>query len=65
MYLLFRLSGLLALLGLLGAAVTGLGGAILRRLVDPRRILRLHRALGILGVIGGLVHGAIYWTQFR
>ncbi len=62
---LFRLSGAAAVFFLLTAAASGFWGARLRKAMSPQMVMKLHRGLGIAGVLSGMIHGLIYWLFLR
>ncbi len=61
----FRLSGAAAGFFLVAAAATGFWGARLRRVLNPKAVMTLHRALGLAGVFSGAVHGLVYYLFLR
>ena len=61
----FRLSGAAAGFFLITAAATGFWGARLRRVLNPKAVMTLHRALGLAGVFSGAVHGLVYYLFLR
>jgi hypothetical protein len=62
---LFRISGAAAVFFLLTAAASGFWGAKLRKILSPQVAMKLHRGLGIAGVLSGMAHGLIYWLFLR
>lgn len=62
---LFRVSGAAAVFFLLTAAASGFWGAKLRGLMSPQAVMKLHRGLGLAGVLSGAVHGLLYWLFLR
>ena len=61
----FRLSGAAAGFFLITAAATGFWGARLRRVLNPKTVMTLHRTLGLAGVFSGVVHGLVYYLFLR
>jgi hypothetical protein len=53
---LFEIGGQAAILGCVGAGITGFFGPALRRRFGGPPVLRLHRAFGLLALGGGLLH---------
>lgn len=62
---LFRVSGAAAVFFLLTAAASGFWGSKLRGVMSPQAVMKLHRGLGLAGVLSGAVHGLIYWLFLR
>lgn len=65
LYALFRISGAAAVFFLLTAAASGFWGAGLRKFMSPQSAMKLHRGLGLAGVLSGAVHGLVYWLFLR
>lgn len=65
LYFLFRVSGAAAVFFLVTAAATGFWGSKLRRVMSPQAVMKLHRGLGLAGVLAGIVHGLIYWLLLK
>ena len=61
----FRLSGAAAGFFLVAAATTGFWGARLRRVLNPKTVMTLHRTLGLAGMFSGVVHGLVYYFFLR
>jgi hypothetical protein len=65
LYALFRISGAAAVFFLLTAAASGFWGSALRKRMTPQSVMKLHRGLGLAGVLSGAVHALIYWLFLR
>ncbi len=65
LYALFRISGAAAVFFLMTAAASGFWGSALRKHMSPQSAMRLHRGLGLAGVLSGVIHGLIYWLFLR
>ena len=60
-----RLSGAAAGFFLVAAAATGVWGARLRGVLNPKTVMTLHRTLGLAGMFSGVVHGLVYYFFLR
>jgi len=65
LYALFRISGAAAVFFLLTAAASGFWGSAVRKRLGPQGTMKLHRGLGLAGVLSGAVHALIYWVFLR
>lgn len=65
LYALFRISGAAAVFFLLTAAASGFWGSAVRKRLGPQGAMKLHRGLGLAGVLSGAVHSLIYWVFLR
>jgi hypothetical protein len=65
LYALFRISGAAAVFFLLTAAASGFWGSAVRKRLGPQGAMKLHRGLGLAGVLSGAVHALIYWGFLR
>jgi len=65
LYALFRISGAAAVFFLLTAAASGFWGSAVRKRLGPQGAMKLHRGLGLGGVLSGAVHALIYWVFLR
>lgn len=65
LYALFRISGAAAVFFLLTAAASGFWGSEVRKRLGPQGAMKLHRGLGLAGVLSGAVHALIYWVFLR
>jgi len=65
LYALFRISGAAAVFFLLTAAASGFWGSAVRKRLGPQGAMKLHRGLGLAGVLSGAVHALIYWVFLR
>jgi DMSO/TMAO reductase YedYZ heme-binding membrane subunit len=61
---LFKLLGQGAILLVAGAALTGLFGAQVRKVLKGPRALKLHKAFGIGALVLGLAHAVMYGILF-
>ena len=64
-YALFRVSGAAAVFFLASAAASGFWGSAVRKRLGPQGAMKLHRGLGLAGVVFGALHALIYWVFLR